>query len=493
MSKKDKSEKKIDKKVNKANKSAAKNKEKQMKQELKEAKHIKKQEEKEVVRIAKDNIKAERAHRLARRKEKEGSKLKWDKLDNTANLFPVIANESVSNVYRISATLYEEIDRLKLQEALDIVLPKFDIFNVRLKKGIFWYYFETNMKEAPLVTREEDYPCKYIEPYSNNNYMFRVTYYNKRINLEVFHVLSDGLGAVTFLKELIYQYLRLAHSELSDMVIDNLSSETSLNKEDSYIKNYKKPEPKGYKQDKAFIIKNEMFRAPEFGVMHGLIDIASLKRVTKEKGISINQFLVGTLFWSIYKEYLHEQPNKSPICSCVPVNLRPYFDSNTTKNFFAVVTATFEVVKDHYTYDEVLELVASDLKRQINKEHLEKLFSYNVASEKSVLIRAVPLFIKNFAMKQIYKKSARANTSTLTNIGPISLTAPYEPYVDKFHVILSMSKGQNLKGSVCSFKDKLVFTFSSAVKDTSIQRAFFRKLTEQGIGVAIESNGVYYE
>ena len=37
-----------------------------------------------------------------RRRSRE---LKWDKLDNTANLFPVIAGESMSNVYRISATL----------------------------------------------------------------------------------------------------------------------------------------------------------------------------------------------------------------------------------------------------------------------------------------------------------------------------------------------------------------------------------------------------
>ena len=34
--------------------------------------------------------------------------IKWDKLDNTANLFPVIVSENVSNVYRISVTLTEE-------------------------------------------------------------------------------------------------------------------------------------------------------------------------------------------------------------------------------------------------------------------------------------------------------------------------------------------------------------------------------------------------
>ena len=39
--------------------------------------------------------------------------------------------------------------------------------------------------------------------------MFRVSYYKNRINLEVFHVLTDGMGGINFLRELTYQYLRL--------------------------------------------------------------------------------------------------------------------------------------------------------------------------------------------------------------------------------------------------------------------------------------------
>ena len=79
-------------------------------------------------------------------KGKKYSEIKWDKLDNTAHLFPVIANETMTSVYRISVTLKEEIKKELLQEALEIVLPWFDIFNSRLKRGFFWYYFETNRK-----------------------------------------------------------------------------------------------------------------------------------------------------------------------------------------------------------------------------------------------------------------------------------------------------------------------------------------------------------
>ena len=75
----------------------------------------------------------------------------WEKLDNTANLFPVIANETMTNVYRISITLTEEISQSHLQEALERVLPWFDSMNVRMRTGMFWYYFETNTKGVPVV------------------------------------------------------------------------------------------------------------------------------------------------------------------------------------------------------------------------------------------------------------------------------------------------------------------------------------------------------
>ena len=113
--------------------------------------------------------------------------IRWDKLDNTAHIFPVIAGESMTNVYRISVTLCEEIVPDILQQALDIVLPKFDVFNVRLRMGVFWYYFEENGKKAPRVVEEGLFPCRQIQPNRNQSYLFRVTYYKRRINL-VFHI-----------------------------------------------------------------------------------------------------------------------------------------------------------------------------------------------------------------------------------------------------------------------------------------------------------------
>ena len=418
---------------------------------------------------------------------------KWDKLDNTAHLFPVIAGDDMTNVYRISVVLKEPVVGTILQDALDMVLPKFDGFNVRLRQGIFWYYFEENGKPAPEVREEDTYPCRYILQNRNNSYLFRVTYYKCRINLEVFHVLTDGMGGLNFLKELTYQYLRLSHPKLREQEGDRLSADTSLNREDSFLQNYKRSHARNYRSGRAYIMKGPRLRSQEFGVMHGYLNIPQLKKACRSHDMSINEYLVAAFLWSIYRECLHGMPSKRPISSCVPVNLRPYFDSITMKNFFVIVSAVFHPTKEEYSFEEVVQIVAKSLRSQINREHLENLFAYNVSNEKNFILRAVPLFIKNIAIRYVYHNSALANTTTVTNIGNIQVREEYQDYIDGFLAFLSMSEGQDIKGTICSYRDTLVFTISSSLADVSVQRKFFRQLSEDGIPVKIETNGVYGE
>ena len=429
------------------------------------------------------------AHRSLKRRNSHIPR--WDKLDNTAHLFPVIAGESMTNTYRIAVELTEEVDGVKLQEALNIVLPKFDLFNVRMRTGFFWYYFEENGKKAPTVKEEHTYPCRYIQPNKNRGYMFRVRYYKKRISLEVFHVLTDGMGGINFLKELTYQYLRLVHPELREKVGDALSTDTSLNREDSFLHNYRRSAKKGYQSKRAYQIKGEKLDSEEFGVIHGYVKIPALKEVCHKYGLTINEYLVATYVWSIYKECLHGMTSDRAIRAAVPVNLRPFFDSVTTKNFFVMVSAELVPDQENLSFVDVLERVKTSLRAQINKEHLEKLFSYNVSNQQNLFARAVPLFLKNIAIRLVYRQSALANSTTITNIGNIRLAPEYEPYVQMFHAFLAMSKGQLLKATICSYQDTLAITFSSTLAEAHVQRAFFRQLAADGLEVTIESNGVY--
>ena len=448
-------------------------------------------------RKAQKKLLKEDARRVREQKKKlnKGRRnIRWDKLDNTANLFATIAGENMTNVYRISVVLKEEIDREKLQEALDIVLPKFDLFNVRLRRGVFWYYFEENGKPAPTVMEESTFPCRLIQQNKNRSYLFRVTYFQNRINLEVFHILTDGMGGINFLRELTYQYLRLVHSELRELAGDDLSDATSLNKEDSFVRNYKTGKPSGFNKQRAYSYKMPKLPAGELGLIHALMPVSELKAASKRYDATINEYLIASFVYATYQECLHKMPSKRPIRVAVPVNLRPYFDSLTTKNFFVMVSAEFFPKEEReYTFEEVLRDLQTSLRAQINKEHLEDLFSYSVSNQKNNLMRPVPLSLKNLAIKLVYRKSAYANTTTITNIGNIQLEEPYDTYVDRFFAMIAMSKGQYLKGTICSYQDTLTFTFSSLYAEPLVQMAFCRRIAEDGVSVSVETNGVYYE
>ena len=425
-------------------------------------------------------------------KHKRYRDIRWEKLDNTAHLFPVIASERMSNVYRMSVTLHEIIEPALLQQALDTVLPKFDGFNLRLRSGIFWHYFEENNKPAPRVQEEKEFPCRYIRSNRNRSYLFRVSYYKYRINLEVFHVLADGMGGVNFLKELTYQYLRLAHPELAEIAGNGLTGGTTLNREDSFIRNFRRNSPKKYATNKAYLLKGERMPDGEFGVMHGYLNIPELKDLCRRREVTINEYLVSAYIWSVYTEYLHRMPSDKSIRVAVPVNLRPYFDSITTKNFFAMVSADFVPTREDHTFDEVLAAVRESLRSQLTKEHLEDIFSYNVSRQRNNLLKFFPLPLKHLGMRMVYNRSALANTTTISNMGRIEVDDIYKPYIDIFHMFMAISIGQHMKGTVCSYGDRLVFTFSFDIVDTAVQRGFFRTLAADGLNVEIESNGVHY-
>ena len=309
----------------------------------------------------------------------------------------------------------------------------------------------------------------------------------------MFHVLADGAGAMNFLRELTYQYLRLRYPGAFAEDEDHLSDDTWLGTEDSYLKHYKKVDKKSYKAVPAVHIRGERLARGELGVIHGYLSVQEVKKKAKEMSMSINEYLCGIYVYSIYKAYMHENPSKKPIVLCVPVNLRPFFGSVTTRNFFAMVSIPFYPQKEEYDIKEIMLLVQAELKKQITREHLEQLICYNVSNQKNLALRAVPLLLKKPVMKIVYLSGVKGTTTTLTNVGMLSVKEEYRPYIKRFQVILSPSAGQNMKVTVCSYGDELVVTFGSLLKDTSVQKIFFESLSREGLEVSIETNGVYDE
>lgn len=415
---------------------------------------------------------------------------RWRRLDNTAKIFPVIASENLSNVFRISAVLKEEVDPGTLQRALEEILPQFEGFSVRLRRGFFWYYFENN-KRMPVIERETTYPCKYIDPHSNQLFLFRVTYFSRRINLEVFHAVTDGLGAVNFLKALVYRYLDLKQdSRTGYQAPQKISSDVSMNVEDSYVRHYKKTVKRKYSSRKAYHITGETLPLDEENVLHGYVDLKALKAVSKSYGVSITRFMTAALIWAIYQEYLGGKPCEKSIGISIPINLRSFFASETTANFFAVTLIDFLSTSEEHTFSEVLEAVSRQMALKITKEKMEEIISYNVSNEKKWYLRIAPLFVKWCALNLVFRKNDKAYTMTLSNIGPIEIEEDYRKEIERFSIMIGVSKRQPLKCAVCAYEEKVIVTFTSVFQDTRLQDRFFGFLGGLGIPVNLESNGV---
>jgi len=417
---------------------------------------------------------------------------KWRKLDNTAKLFPVMANKHRTNVYRIAVTMKEDIDGEILNQALKEILPWFEAFKVRLRKGFFWPYFEDNNRPV-VVTKEDTWPCQYINPQSGDRYMFRVSYYKKRINLEVFHAITDGLGAVNFLKELTYCYLDIKNGRTFKPNGAGIPSSDCYHAlEDSYVKNYKELTAKSYSKEKAFQIKEDRLPYGVINVMHGHLDSGAMKRVCKEKNASTTQILATMLIYTIYQEYWRNSKSKNAIALNLPVNLRNFFNSETTMNFFAVTNIRFQPGREEACFDQILQEVKRQMTEKITKERMEELISYNVGYEKK-LTKYAPLFLKEIVTKMIYGFSEKSYTMTLSNLGKVQILPEYEQEIESFYGLMGVGKGQPLKCTVITYKNDLVVTLASAFESTYLQRGFFRLAGQLGMNVILESNGVHDE
>lgn len=416
--------------------------------------------------------------------------IRWRKLDNTAKLFPVIANEKLSNVFRVSVTLKQEIDPELLREALIEVLPWFEGFRVRLRRGFFWYYFESN-KRTPAVEKENTYPCKYIEPRSSQMFLFRVSYYEKRINLEVFHAITDGMGAVNFLRELTYRYLQLSkRQEHEEKKAGVPSGSCNMEPEDSYLKNYKKTARKKYSSEHAYHLEGDYLPLDEENIVHGYVNLEELKRAAKAYQVSITKYLAAALIWSIHQTYLGGKPSDRKIGINLPINLRAFFDSKTAANFFAVTGIDFKPEKAEYSFEEIVKLVSSQMDEKIALQKLEETISYNVSNEKKWYIRIAPLFIKWAALNVIFRKNDKGHTITLSNLGTVEIAPEYRDEIEKFHFVIGVSKRQSAKCGICSYNGQVVISFSSVFADRRLADTLFGFLRDNRVSVETESNGV---
>ncbi len=414
----------------------------------------------------------------------------WYKLDNTAKLFPAITTRRNSSTFRISMNLMENVDPTLLQEAVDLVIKRFPMFSVRMRRGFFWYFLETN-DEKLMVYKEEDAPCSRINRFLNNEYLLRVLYFNKKISVEFFHSITDALGALEFIKLLVMEYLKLRginiDSQNRTLSLDDLPS--TYETEDSFKNYFKSGKTNSDKESKAYKIKGTNFNNFGNNVIKIVMDLDDIKALSKKYNVTITQYITGLFSYSIQKEKIKSTTNKNPINIFVPVNLKKFFPSKTLRNFFSVITTSIGYDRE-VSLAEILKDISAQFKSKLTKEKLQDDISSNYKTERVLYIRIAPLFIKNLFLRLAFDSGTRLQTTTVSNIGRINLPDDMKELVDHMEVVVYSSRINVINCAICSVNDKFIITFSRTILEPVIIKNFVQHLAEtENIEMKLFSNG----
>ena len=403
----------------------------------------------------------------------------WRRLDNAAKLFSAASNKQNTRVFRFYCELKEEVRPDLLEAALERALETYPLFRSVLRKGLFWHYLEkSNLR--PVVREEYKEPCSRIYIRDKKSLLFEVTYYKKRINFEVFHVLTDGTGATEFLKELVKDYLYLAHSGegLEDISLHPEDMTVQDQENDSFVKYYSEEarRPKRRKSH-AYQLKKTQKENGRLRVHERILSVREVLEHSRRQGVSMTVFLTAALLSAIHEEMTRQQ-EKWPVVLMVPVNLRKFFPSDSMLNFFGWIEPGYDYRNWDGSFEAVLEQVREQFRQELTKEKMETHMSELLALEMNPILRLAPLELKNLCIQAGAKIAEKNVTAVFSNMSAVAMPEAYAEYIDRFGIYTSTPK---LELCICSFRDKLSLGFTSRFDTENIQRNFYRILREQGI------------
>ena len=420
---------------------------------------------------------------------RQEKKVKWARLDNASKIFPSTSNNRDTKVFRLACELYEDVDPSILQQALNMSLESFPLFRSVLRSGVFWYYFETSDIE-PVVEKESTPVCAPIYDKDRRNLLFRLFYFNKRINLEIFHALTDGSGVIWFMETLIYYYMTIRYKDVLPGEIPKINYKASISQkmDDSFEKNYTQ-KGKSLMKTKlehvnAYHIRGTRVDESRTKLIEGAMSVKAVLNLVHQYDTTLTIFLTSLFFYSINKD-MPSKLRRKPVVLSVPINLRQYFESSTARNFFSTMNIIYDFGTKSSELKEIIANVSESFKKGLTKEKMNVKLDQLMALEKNPFARVIPLPLKDFTLKMGNMVNDNRLTSSISNIGRLMMPPEFEPYIHQFSICVSARRPQIV---LCSYGDRLVISFTSPFQETDIQRIFFQFLTKAGIEVEVSSN-----
>ncbi len=420
-------------------------------------------------------------------------KLRWLRLDNAAKIYPAAQRQNWSNVFRLSATLTEPVDTAVLQSALDVTVRRFPSIATRLRRGVFWYYLQ-QLPKTPAIHPESSYPLTRMTRRELRRCAFRVIAYESRIAVEFFHSLTDGNGALVFLKSLVAEYLQQRYGisiPAEHGVLGRLDEPSEEELEDSFFK-YAGPVNGSRRDTDAWRLSG----TPEIG---GFLHLTCFRVPVKpalekahEYGVSLTTFLCAAMMQALQnlqREMVPEQRRRKAIKVLLPVDLRRIFPSKSLRNFALYTTPEIDPRLGVYSFREICQAIYHKMGMEVNAKYMSKLIAINVSSERNPVVKLLPLFVKNLAMKAVFNAvGERKSCLSLSNLGAVQLPEIMKQYVQRLDFILGVQATAPYNCGVLSYGDELYINMIRNTRESALEYHFFRVLQDMGLPVEVQSN-----
>jgi NRPS condensation-like uncharacterized protein len=348
----------------------------------------------------------------------------------------------------------------------------------------------------PRIQVEEEIPCTAFAVKRKNELLYRVLIKGKRISVEFVHILTDGGGALEYLKSLLYTYLTLAGKHISspgDIILPGtLVSDEEY--EDGYNKFFQKLPPPS-KLVKAWHLPYKLNKKPKLRVLCAEVRVDQILEVSRNHKVSLTEYFVAVYHYSLQKIFIsgqekNKKEKRKVLRIEVPVNMRKIYPSKTMRNFSLFVLPEIDVRLGTYTFEEILASVHFQLQAGTNVKQISRFMSSNVYYEKLFIVRVLPLFIKKMVIAATYRGLASKRWSgILTNLGRVTLPEEMEDLVDSFELI-PPPPNPNVKVTcaLVSYKDKLSISFCNITQSRELERHILKHLSDAGIHVKVLNN-----
>lgn len=419
--------------------------------------------------------------------------LRWARLDNAAKIYPAARRKNWSNVFRESMTLTEDVDKAVLKSALKVVIKRFPTIAARLRRGAFWYYLQ-EVGEAPGIMDEYSYPLTFMSRKEMRQCAFRVIVYKNRIAVEFFHSLTDGNGALVFLKNLVAEYLEQKYKisiPFEDGIVDRYEKPKDEELEDCFFK-IAGPVHHKRRDTNAWHMSGEMETDGYLNLTCFKLPVSDVLSKAHEYNTTLTIFLTAILMKALLNLQNEKTPNikkQKRIKVLIPVNLRSLYGYNTLRNFAYFTIPEIDPRLGEYTFDEIVKIIYHKMGSEITPKNMSRVISANVNDEKNILLRIVPLPIKNAVMKAVFdtvgEKKACLN---LSNLGMVKIPEIMRNYVTRMDFILGVQAAAPYNLGVLSYGDTVYLNFIRDIINPDLERHFYLVLKEMGIEPVLESN-----